>query len=72
MFGLVKSYDVGFSVLYYLNPMVLTTIIIGIVSSTPIAKKLQNTFASKRETGEKVGYTLSMVYTVGILLLSMI
>ena len=42
MFGLQQPYDVGFSIGYYLNKLVIVTIIIGVVSSLPIVKLIGN------------------------------
>ncbi|AIQ32635.1 hypothetical protein P40081_34470 [Paenibacillus sp. FSL P4-0081] len=38
MFGIIKPNQVGFSVGYYLSPMVITTIIIACIASVPITK----------------------------------
>lgn len=38
MFGIIKPYDVGFSVWYYLNPMVITMLMIACIASIPIPK----------------------------------
>lgn len=72
MFGLVRSYDVGFSAFYYLNPLTITTIIIGFIGSAPLAKKLWSIVSSRSKIGEDFGYALSMAYAAGIFLLSVI
>ncbi|MCM3701157.1 MBOAT family protein [Paenibacillus macerans] len=38
MFGITHPYDVGFTVWYYLDPMVITMIIIACIASLPISK----------------------------------
>ncbi|MEK5240001.1 MBOAT family protein [Paenibacillus sp. FSL L8-0470] len=42
MFGIQPSYDVGFSVGYYLNPMVITLLLIACIASMPISKYLRD------------------------------
>jgi alginate O-acetyltransferase complex protein AlgI len=41
MFGITGSYDVGFTVWYYLDPMVITMIIIACIASLPISKYIK-------------------------------
>jgi len=42
MFGVVSPTNVGFTVWYYLDPMVITIIMIAIIASLPISKYIQN------------------------------
>ncbi len=72
MFGLVENYDVGFSALYYLNPMVITVIIIGFIASTPIAKRIKSFFGTAHGIREKAGYLLTNLYIMFLLILSII
>ncbi|OKP85498.1 alginate O-acetyltransferase [Paenibacillus sp. P32E] len=49
MFGLARSYDVGFSAWYYLDPMVLTVLIIGCIASLPLSKYIQENVGKYEE-----------------------
>lgn len=49
MFGITKSYDVGFSVWYYLNPMIITMISIAIIASLPITKFIRDNVGTYEE-----------------------
>lgn len=41
MFGIQRPFDVGFSVGYYLNPMVITILLIAFIASMPITKYIK-------------------------------
>ncbi|KQO15375.1 MBOAT family O-acyltransferase [Paenibacillus sp. Leaf72] len=41
MFGITSPYDVGFTVWYYLDPMVITMLVIACIASIPISKYIK-------------------------------
>lgn len=49
MFGVQKSYDVGFSVGYYLNPMVITILLLACIASIPISKYIRDNVGQYEE-----------------------
>lgn len=49
MFGIVHPYDVGFTVWYYLDPMVITVMVIACIASLPITKYIQENIGPYEE-----------------------
>ncbi|MNW47687.1 Peptidoglycan O-acetyltransferase [compost metagenome] len=49
MFGITRPYNVGFSVWYYLDPMIITMIIIACIASLPITKYIQQNVGTYEE-----------------------
>jgi alginate O-acetyltransferase complex protein AlgI len=66
MFGLVKPYDVGFSVWHYLTPMVIIVLIVACFACLPASKKLKEKLISLKKAETPV-IILQHIY-IGILL----
>ncbi|MBH5319148.1 MBOAT family protein [Paenibacillus sp. GSMTC-2017] len=49
MFGIVSPTNVGFTVWYYLDPIVITILIIGCIASLPISKYIKNNVGTYEE-----------------------
>ena len=71
MFGIIKPHDVGFSVWYYLNPMVITMLIFACIVSMPISKYIkENVGAYKEHTGFSL--FIQNAYAAVLLIISII
>lgn len=49
MFGVAQPYDVGFTVWYYLDPMVITMLVIACIASLPISKYMRENIGTYEE-----------------------
>lgn len=49
MFGILKPYDVGYSVWFYLNPMVITMLIIACIASMPVWEYIEKYIGVKEK-----------------------
>lgn len=68
MFGLIKPYDIGFSVWYYLNPMVITMLVLACIGSTSIYNYMVVRVGNNRElTG--FGTSIQTVYVALLFIL---
>lgn len=70
MFGILQPYDVGFSVWYYLDPMVITMLAIACIASLPISKLLkENLILSDNQNGIKI--MMGNIYVAVLLFICM-
>ncbi|MBP2242347.1 alginate O-acetyltransferase complex protein AlgI [Cytobacillus eiseniae] len=69
MFGLNDPYNVGFTVWYYLNPMIVTMLVIACICSIPIIKYIKGNVGSYEEHS---GFSLFLqnAYVLIILIIS--
>ncbi|MCH1642338.1 MBOAT family protein [Paenibacillus timonensis] len=69
MFAIDSPYDVGFTVWYYLDPMVITIILIACLASLPISKYIKNNVGAYEEHN---GFSLFIqnAYVAFLLILS--
>ena len=73
MFGLVKPYDIGFSVWYYLDSMALLMLFAACVGSCPIYRNIANNLASMAATRRDLslhGAYLTIVLLISIMFVS--
>jgi alginate O-acetyltransferase complex protein AlgI len=68
MFGLTRPYDVGFTALYYLTPMVITMLVAACVASLPITALIKKKY-SAYEGQNKTSQLMQNVYAGALLII---
>ncbi|GIO35111.1 alginate O-acetylation protein [Paenibacillus albilobatus] len=70
MFGALQPYNVGFTVWYYLTPMIISTLFIAIIASLPVTKFIQRQIGSY-EQHSGLGLFVQNAYISFLLILCM-
>lgn len=70
MIGFQKSYDVGFTIGYYLNPFVITILLIACIASLPISKYIREN-VGEYEEHSTFSLVLQNLYIAAILIICM-
>ncbi|MEK8209678.1 MBOAT family protein [Paenibacillus sp. FSL L8-0696] len=70
MFGIGRSFDVGFSVGYYLNPLVITVLFLACIASIPVSKYIRENIGEYEEH-TVFSMLIQNIYIVILLILCM-